>query len=796
MDRASFTEAAIGLNEFPFKTFLNFEPIINHWEKMVKEGSAEEQEYARSILAEVDKIPAFRKPVKNHLSFVKKHRRVVDKVLSAIFPKALEFNEIKAVTPPFVFDEIATSKRFQAIIDENDGVLGVPYNLDTKIMPYAKYLHACLMLLGRFYKKSIPLETPFIFKMKDPSTELDMYYKMTINGDFIDVKVKGELKELTDQDIDEMVQNVDDIALWQKNLPPENFEIHGFVVCTLVNVTLDELLSQLKNNLLEPDALLSETQFERIRLHVRSLFKIPDLKVGLGVFNGQDGISNFGHWSWRDIICKGRIKNMKEAYRGSIYEKVKETGEAVVVENLSDIEQPTGIECSLKEACIQSIIIAPLKYADKVIGYLEIGSSQPKGLNFLSMSRVDDIAPLFSVAMLRSIEEQSNKIDAVIMEQFTAIHSSVQWRFEKAAKNYLKAKTSPSSEAEMEPIVFEDVYPLYGMSDIRDSSVHRNLSIQSDLITQLELALKIIHKVSEIKELPILEEMSFRIENLIDSIGNKLQSQDETTVYRVLNQDIEPFFEYVLEEFPSVKPEVDNYRKALDPKLGMVYRRRKSYEDSVTRINTTLSDFLEIKEKEAQQMYPHYFEKYKTDGVDYNIYVGQSILKNGVFNSMCLSNIRLWQLILMSEMTQLTAKLEPELPIQLRTAQLILVHDEPMSIRFRVDEKKFDVDGAYNMRYEIIKKRIDKALIKGTSKRVTQPGTITVVYTNPEIQKEYLKYCDFLFHKNLIEKDVEELSLEDAQGVTGLKALRITVKLESTETVGTSEIEEIISSLQ
>ena len=68
MDKASLTEAAIGLKEFPFKTFLNFEPIIKYWEKMAKEGSKEEQQYAHSILAEVDKIPAFRKPVKNHLA--------------------------------------------------------------------------------------------------------------------------------------------------------------------------------------------------------------------------------------------------------------------------------------------------------------------------------------------------------------------------------------------------------------------------------------------------------------------------------------------------------------------------------------------------------------------------------------------------------------------------------------------------------------------------------------------------------------------------------------------------------
>ncbi len=44
---------------------------------------------------------------------------------------------------------------------------------------------------------------------------------------------------------------------------------------------------------------------------------------------------------------------------------------------------------------------------------------------------------------------------------------------------------------------------------------------------------------------------------------------------------------------------------------------------------------------------------------------------------------------------------------------MLLVHSNPLAIRFRIDEKRFDVDGAYNARYEIIKKRVDKANIKG-----------------------------------------------------------------------------------
>jgi hypothetical protein len=105
------------------------------------------------------------------------------------------------------------------------------------------------------------------------------------------------------------------------------------------------------------------------------------------------------------------------------------------------------------------------------------------------------------------------------------------------------------------------------------------------------------------------------------------------------------------------------------------------------------------------------------------------------------------------------------------------VQDAPLSIRFRPDEKRFDVDGAYDMRYEIVKKRIDKALVKGSSERVTQPGRIAIVYSNPAEAAEYRGYLDYLRHLGHVGADVEDLELEEFQGVHGLRALRATVTL-------------------
>ena len=101
------------------------------------------------------------------------------------------------------------------------------------------------------------------------------------------------------------------------------------------------------------------------------------------------------------------------------------------------------------------------------------------------------------------------------------------------------------------------------------------------------------------------------------------------------------------------------------------------------------------------------------------------------------------------------------------------------AIRFRIDEKRFDVDGAYNIRYEIVKKRIDKAVLRGSDERLTQPGTIAIVYSQPREAREYRRYMEYLAALGYIDPEIEELELEDLQGIYGLKAFRVRISAQA-----------------
>jgi hypothetical protein len=119
--------------------------------------------------------------------------------------------------------------------------------------------------------------------------------------------------------------------------------------------------------------------------------------------------------------------------------------------------------------------------------------------------------------------------------------------------------------------------------------------------------------------------------------------------------------------------------------------------------------------------------------------------------------------------------MQNELDTNIEIASLILVYNTSISVQFRMDEKQFDVEGAYNARYEIIKKRVDKAHIKGTNERITRPGSIVIVYSQEQDAQEYRTYLDFLIAKGYIKKGYKDFPLEDLQGVHGLHALRAEV---------------------
>ena len=273
----------------------------------------------------------------------------------------------------------------------------------------------------------------------------------------------------------------------------------------------------------------------------------------------------------------------------------------------------------------------------------------------------------------------------------------------------------------------------------------------------------------------VIEQKKFELQSFSLELDLPFQNNLEQIIHHYIETEIHSFLKNTASN-KKTETLINDYFNKLDPKTGMFYQTRKDFDDTIMSINKRLSTILDDKQQQAQEIFPHYYERFKTDGVEHNLYIGASIEPNKNFDRMYLHNLRLWQLETLCEMELEHHKLKTTLPYTLDVTSLILAFSSPISIRFRMDEKRFDVDGSYNARYEVVKKRIDKAFVKNSTERITLKEKITIVYSNTNEEKEYTKYIKYLQHKGLLEDGIEKLEVEDLQAVSGLKALRVKVK--------------------
>jgi hypothetical protein len=545
----------------------------------------------------------------------------------------------------------------------------------------------------------------------------------------------------------------------------------------MYDATTDVALSNFKSNLLK-DESKKQHSIEEFQVIIRSIFNLPDLKVGFTKYNSEEEVFEQLPFEFK---MKSYILNGIEAEQSEV--ALCERSHCTLFKEhefycVSDVPHyyklyPKNVLYKkLNDQKIGSAIIASLLSEDDVLGVLEIVSPHTTELNTVNANKLHDIMPFLIDSIKRSKNIEENQIELLIQSECTSIHPSVHWKFRKEAQQVIKANLKGESLAFRE-VVFEDVYPLYGQIDIKGSSEARNVATQKDLILQLKQVQKIINKIFKIEPLPVYEQIDFRINRFLDELKDHLEVDSERHILGFLQSEILPLYKHLSKKNDTLKNLIGEYYEMIDEDKGFIYKHRKDYDDSVMLINKRMAAVIDTKQMDAQGMYPHYFERFKTDGVEHNLYIGESITKEKSFNTIYLSNLRLWQLQVMCEMERDFYRLKETLPVSLNVASMILVFGGSLSLRFRMDEKRFDVDGTYNARYEVVKKRVDKANIKGTNERITQAGKIAIIYSQKEDELEFLKYIEFLQSKRQLDNNVEILELENLQGVTGLKALRV-----------------------
>lgn len=774
---------------------LSVVPFVNYLKEKVNTGNGVRTKQLKYVLNRITEFPGWDQEIP--LDKVAEYRELFELIyITLSAPIADENENLWALSVPFNAQLFFGTSAIYEFLQNKEGGIKKDVllssreltELEDKEMTRLSTIYG--LVLQKFYGFSFGAPSTMVHHIRDEITGLNKYYQLDFDVRFVDVVYDGVLPEINFENI-RLVEDSKHGALevMQQFLPLEKFTFSGFAIIGIKDITAQHVMEHIKDVIvnLAPGQMIygdiTSSLKEIMGNNYLDVELMPVIKVnGKLVTNCFEGMSEN-----MQVTCS-RYNMSMNAYVESI-ERYSKDPQIIFRKNVAEaMPGEDDFYPLLREMGVEGLVVLPIFFQKQLVGILTIYSRQKDALNENMLAALEPAIPLLEQLLQTTIDDFHIILDNTVKEKFTSLQPSVEWRFNEIAFDYLMQKKK-DPRAEVAQVYFPDVYPLYGAIDIRNSTLERNNALRMDMQSQLLFLTGVLDQLRNQREMGLTSELIYKSRRWLQQINEFISSDDEFLLNLFFEEEVTPFLLHFRQTYPAMAEVIDNYFIAIGP-TGVAFTNRRALEESLQMLNRTIGNLLEQMNVEIQGTYPCYFEKFRSDGIEYDIYIGQSITPDKEFHLLYLKNLRLWQLNSMAIIAKLTKALQTELPRKLETTQLIFIHANTIDISFRNDEHRFDVEGAYNIRYEMIKKRIDKVLIRGTNERLTQPGKIALVYFQPKDVEEYLSHIHYLQDQQILTDEIEFLELEELQGVNGLKAIRVSVMLDVEDETGAHDEQE------
>ena len=755
---------------------LCFDSFIKDIEARIGREQTIKAEFYRFLLKKINTYPDAHEAIDPFNAF--KYEKILELVYTALSATIVDEKHLYwALATPMPDKIVYSTRAFADFISADSGKILKALEKDQEGFKERQVEFVYRVILEKLYHFPSYLRTDTIYQRINPDTRLMKYYRIHTDTSYVTVKVNGELPDLNPELIESYLYEGAGADILEKIIPLSMFSLEGFSIVTIEDYTAQQAIENVRLALVN-HSFDQKEMYNQVIHSLQALAGDADIDFGLLPFLRVNGKLIF---------------NSNECYNSIIIKSAKDTGiaeEAFYSLVNTYIDNPRAIFYSsitnekkerhfflkaLSEAGIQSYAVLPVYYNQRLSGIMEIYSRKKILFYETLLSKLETVIPLLAQLLQESIEKFDAEIEAIIKDKFTMLQPAVEWKFNEAAWNFLQQSKSEKDPLEIATVQFDEVFPLYGAIDIRNSTVARNTALHHDALLLKQILSEILCELGKILDQEAKAKFDSLCENWMPKIDTMMEMHDEAMLKTFFQNVINPVLFHFKDTHPESVTVLERYEMAVDEISGDGYKHRRALEHAIKLINNSLTNYFRKAQAELSKLYPCYFEKFRTDGVEYDIFTGQSLAPDKPFTFKILKEFRSWQLSSMIEVARLTEALLPFMALPLKTTQLIFVHSTPIDITFRLDERRFDVEGAYNIRYEVIKKRIDKVMVKGTNERLTQPGTIAIVYFSDQEAVEYKQYISAFQQKGLLLKTIEELELEDLQGVSGLRALRVQV---------------------
>ena len=358
-----YNERAI---EFPAVMQVSFFKLIETLELMAQDEDEAMANYAKELLLEVDKHPELRDGFED-LNKLETLKKPIERITKLLFPEVLSTNEIKVLAPPFYFNSIVTSKRLDTISKAS----GTEFSYKMKdVDDDTFYLFCCQFIIGSYYKYPISGGQSMKMEIFNQNQGLTRVYKMLINADMVEFIPTDKAIDLSLSDIENLIDNADNLALWKEKFPPDSWIMKGVTIMTLVDITLDNSIETITSNLL----VKSADAFDQIRNGMRSLLNNAKLEMGVlllennrPVAMNKEQISSILLETDEALSCE---TDLCEYASGQLFHK----NEPFVISDVKSFHEKSnsGLSAILDASKYNSYIIAPLVHEGELLGFLEL----------------------------------------------------------------------------------------------------------------------------------------------------------------------------------------------------------------------------------------------------------------------------------------------------------------------------------------------------------------------------------------------------------------------------------------
>lgn len=756
---------------------LSFRPLAAYLKRRLKTEETLKKEFYRFLLEKLEQQDALEKDI--DVASLGKHREVLDLIFTILTPLMANEKELFWALSTPIPDRIFYSTDlfhdfFVANMPDKKALKGDDFHKHHEKEQQLRYIYS--LILERLYNFTALANSEMLVNHRDKNTGLNRYFRVTADMQFVQIYyMGGELPAIDFDRFSNLGKDGLELETLAKILPLQDFKFDGFTVISLVDVSQQHALEGIRNAL--ANHVYSTGEYTEVIEVLRTLVNNPEIGFGLlplTTVNDKPVLDNQNNSS-STLIKASKEYGISEELFLTELEKYVNNPKPLFFHASKDLASQEPMAAAIYHSGIKTYAILPIYYNTQLVGLLEIFSKSDIQIDEKLLARLNQAMPLLGQLFQYRIEEFNVRMDEILKDKFTAIQPSVQWKFNQHIWDFMRKNGGNKAKQDIETVTFKHLYPLFGAIDIRNSTIERNTALREDLLVLLDKLGSTLEELRHTMKLELIDKVIFDCGNWQDKVSSYLGSGEENALNEFLEFEVHPMLKHLSATEEKVSPIVNNYLTAIDPEKGIAFENRRKLETSMQMINSAVGEYLEGEQQRLQQTYPFYFAKFRTDGIEYDIYIGQEIAPNTAFAPLYLKNIRLWQLQSMVEIARLTQDLVPKMDKPLQTTQLIFVHSNPIDISFRNDERRFDVEGAYNIRYEVIKKRIDKVRVRNSNERLTQPGKIALVYYNNFEASEYMAHIAYLQEQGSLLSEVEQLELEDLQGVRGLKALRISI---------------------